>query len=425
MSNFSQVVEQKITPFVGKISSNKGITAITRGMMSIMPLTLGTCLIAIVGNLPIPAWTNWLASVGITPHLSAVIGGTTELYAIFIAFSVAYQYAKLEKADEITVGILSLASFFILMPQKIKVADDKFLDALTKNYLGSNGIFVAMIVAISVSLLYCYLNKKGIIIKLPDSIPEMVTKSLEPTFIAMIIFGIVFLVRVGFGSTSFGNIFEFITNVIGKPIMYFGATPFASIAVYVIFNLFWCFGIHPNTLGSVYMPVVMTAVMANIGAYQAGQPLPYLAFGVLAQYLMLGGTGCTLGLAIDMLLFSKSERFKSLGKLAIIPSIFNINEPLIFGAPIIFNPIFIPPMMLSVVVSGSIGVLFVKLGAYNSFNPVAQFPFTMPHPIGALLTSGIMALVGVCCAIIATAVVFYPFFKYADNQALKEEAQNN
>ena len=423
MSNFSQTFEQKITPIMGKISANKVITALTRGMMAVMPISLGTCLIAIIGNLPIPAWTNWLASLGITPHINAVIGGTTELFALFIAFTIAYNYGKLEKVDGMTVGVLSLASYLVLMPQKIKISDEKILDALSKNYLGSSGIFGAMIIAILVSILYCYLNRKGIVIKLPDSVPEMVTKSLEPTFIAMIIFAIVFLVRIGFASTSYGNIFDCINTVVGKPMMYFGASPYAVIGTYIITNLFWCFGIHPNTLGSVYLPVVMTAIMGNIGAYQAGQPLPYLEFGALGHYLLIGGTGCTLGLVIDMVLFAKSERFKSLGKLSIIPSFFNINEPIIFGAPIIFNPIFMVPMVLSSVVSGGVGLLFVKLGAYNTFNPVAQFPFTLPFPINALLSTGIMAFVGVCCGIVATAVLYYPFFKFADKQALKEEAQ--
>ncbi|MHC1681853.1 MAG: PTS sugar transporter subunit IIC [Clostridiaceae bacterium] len=421
MSNFSQTIEQKVMPVMGKISSNKAIMAITGGMMATMPLTLGTCLVAIAANFPVAAWTSWLASAGIAPHMAAVISGTTELMGLYVVFAIAFNYGKLKGHDGMTAGVLSLGAFLVLMPQKIKLADGSMLDAFTKNYLGSSGIFVAMILAIFIASIYCALDKRGLVIKLPDSVPEMVAKSLSPTFIAIIIFVVVLLIRVAFGATSYGNIFDFVNGTVGKPIMNFGASPSSIIFVFVICNIFWCFGIHPNTIFSVYMPVFLAVSTANIGAFQAGTVLPYLSFAAVAGYLMVGGTGCTLGLAIDMVLFSKSERFKALGKLAIVPSFFNINEPLIFGTPIIFNPVFFIPMFSSAIVNGGIGYLFYKIGAYATMNPTIALPWIMPAPISQLLGTGILACVGVCCAIAATAVLYFPFFKYADKQALKEE----
>lgn len=423
MSNFSNVIQQKLVPFMGKVSSNKVIMSLTAGMMAIMPLTLGTFLIAIASNFPIAAWTNWLAATGLSTHMSAVIGATTELTGLYIVFSVAYNYAKLKESDGMTAGILSLASFIILMPQKVKFPDGTAVDALAKTYLGSGGIFVSMIVAILVTSLYCYLDKKGLVLKLPDSVPEMVSKSLGPTFIAMIIFVVVFLVRVGLDYTSYKTIFDFISTLIGKPIMSFGTSPWSLIGVFTLTSIFWCFGIHPASIMSVYVPVVTAAAIGNITAYQSGAELPYLAFGAMFLFLAIGGTGSTLGLAIDMVLFSKSERFKALGKLAIVPGLFNISEPLVFGTPIIFNPIFFIPMALSNIVTGSICLLFVKLGAFKSFNPAVGLPWTMPAPIQALLQTGIMAALGVCCAILAVTVLYFPFFKLADKQALKEEQQ--
>lgn len=421
MANFSQTVEQKVMPLMGKISSNKVIMAITAGMMATMPLTLGTCLVAIAANFPIAAWTNWLASTGIAPHMAAVIGGTTELMGLYIVFAIGFNYGKLKGHDGMTSGILSLGAFIVLMPHKVELADGSMIDAFTKSYLGSSGIFVAMIVAILITSIYCALDKRGIVVKLPDSVPEMVAKSLSPTFIAIIIFVIVLLVRVAFGATSFGNIFDFVNGTVGKPIMSFGASPTSIIFVFVICNIFWCFGIHPNTIFSVYMPVFLATSTANIGAFQAGTALPYLAFAAVGGYLMVGGTGCTLGLAIDMILFSKSQRFKALGKLAIVPSLFNINEPLIFGTPIIFNPVFFIPMFSSAIVNGGIGYLFYKFGAYATLNPTIALPWIMPAPIAQLLGTGIWAALGVCCAIAVTAVLYFPFFKYADKQAVKEE----
>jgi PTS system cellobiose-specific IIC component len=421
MSNFQATIEQKVVPVMSKISSNHVIMSITAGMMATMPLTLGTSIVAIIANFPITAWTNWLATTGINVHTSAVIGGTTELLGLFLAFIIAYNYGKLKGSNPMTAGVLSLGSFLILMPQKYKLPDGKMINVLQKTYLGSSGIFVAMFTAILVAALYSYLDKKGFVIKLPESVPEMVSKSLGPTFIAMIMFMVILFVRIGFGYTSYGNIFDFINSTIAKPIMYIGTSTVALIVIYSLGNLFWCFGIHPSSLLSVLTPVFMTAITTNIADFQGGKSLTYLAFMIVYFFVMLGGTGSTLGLAIDMVLFSKSERYKSLGKLAIIPNIFNINEPLIFGTPIIFNPIFMLPMTLAPVILGSIGLFLVKLGVYNTFNPTIKMPWTMPAPITHLLNTGVLASLGVCFAIVISALLYYPFFKYADKQALKEE----
>ena len=421
MSNLMETVEQKVMPSMTKLSKNKVIKALTGGMMATMPLTLGTCLVAIAANFPVAAWTSFLAKTGIDAHMNAVINGTTQLMALYIVFAVAYNYAKIKGHDGITASMLSLGSFFILMPQQVMIGNTPIL-ALTKDYLGSTAIFGGMIIAILITEIYCYLDKKGLVIKMPDSVPEMVTKSLSPTFIAMIIFVIVLVVRIGFAATPYGNIFDFITKTVGMPIMKFGASPVSIIVVFTVINFLWFFGIHPNTILSIYMPVLITVNMTNISAFQSGQPLPYFVFAAIGSYIGLGGAGSTLGLAISMLT-AKSERYKAMGRLAIVPSIFNINEPLIFGTPVIFNPVFFIPMLLSTPLGCLVGALFIKLGAHANLNPIIQLPWTMPQPIGVAISTGIFAALGICCAIVAVTLLYFPFFRYADKQALKEEQE--
>ncbi|MGG0824741.1 PTS transporter subunit EIIC [Paenibacillus turicensis] len=419
--SWKDTIEQKVVPATAKISSNKVIMTLTASMMATMPLTLGTSIIAIIANFPIPAWTSWLAANGINAHADAVISGTTQILALFLAFIIGYNYAKLKGFNAMTSGVLSLGSFIILMPQTYALPDGKVIKVLQSSYLGSSGIFVAMLTGILIAVLYCFLEKKGFVIKFPDSVPDMISKALSPTFIAMIVFIVIFFVRIAFGMTSYGNIFDCINTLVAKPVMNFGSSPISLIIIYSIGNLFWCFGVHPSPILSPYVPVFITAMTGNIEAFQAGEPLPYLMFAVVSVYVMLGGTGCTLGLAFDMTFFSKSKRFKSLGKLTLIPNIFNINEPIIFGAPIIFNPIFMIPMTLSSVLTGSIGMLLVKLGAFNTLNPLIKMPWIMPAPITALIQTGVFAALGAIVAIIATAVLYYPFFRYADKMALREE----
>ena len=420
MSNLNKTVQEKLIPFMGKLNSNTILASIAAGMMATLPLSLGTCIIAILVGFPLAEWTNWLASTGLDVHMNAVVSGTTKIQGLYLAFSVAYNYAKKSGSDGMTGGILSLASFIVLMPQQIKLADGSAVDALTQSYLGTGGIFVSMLVAIFIGVLYCYLDNKGITIKLPESVPEMVTKSLAPTFIAIIIFAIVLIIRIGAAATSFGNVFDIINTFIGKPIMAFGASPWSGIAIFTIMNIFWFFGIHPTIVFGIYGPVLGTIAVSNITAFQSGQALPYLEFQAVWGSGLIGGTGCMLGLAICML-FAKSQRFKALGKLAFVPSIFGINEPLAFGVPIIFNPIFFIPMLFSSIVSCGIAFLFYKMGAYSTFNPMVSLPWTMPAHVGALITTGFMAFVSLCVSTVAVTALYFPFFKFADKQALKEE----
>ncbi len=421
MSKLNSILEEKVTPMLGKFSQNAGIVSITNGMLGTMPLTLGTALIAVAVNFPVPAWTNWLAATGLDVQAKAIITGSSELTGLFLAFLIAYNYSKLKGADAMTGGILALGTFLMLAPQKIKLPDGSFVDGFSKSYLGSNGIFVAMIIGLLIASLYSSLNKKGLVIKLPDSVPEMVTRSLSPTFIAMIIFAIVFVIRVLVSYTSFGNVFDMVNILIGKPVMNFGSSPWALVAVMTLVNLIWFFGIHPNSILGVYIPVLMSATMGNIAAFQAGEAMPYFLFAVISLVVNIGGAGNTLALAIDMVLFSKSKRYKTLSKLAIIPNLFNINEPMIFGTPIIFNPVYFVPMVTTPLANALVGLLFFKLGAFNSLNPVVQLPWTTPLPIVGLITAGIMAAVAICCAIAISALIYFPFFKYADNKAYKEE----
>ena len=154
MSKFNDFLQEKITPAANKFGNNIILSAITRGVMASLPLTLGTFLIAIVANFPVKAWTNWLAAIGLNTHLNAVVGATTDMLALYFAFTIAYNYAKLKGSDELVAGVLSLASFLILMPQQIKGADGNFIAALEKTYLGSSGIFVAMLTAVLIAALY-------------------------------------------------------------------------------------------------------------------------------------------------------------------------------------------------------------------------------------------------------------------------------
>ena len=273
MENMTNWMNEHLAPLAGRMGQSKVLQAISQGMVMTMPLTIGMAVVAIVINLPIPGLSDWMVASGVTATANEMINSTMSLLAIYVSFLIAYVYAKNDGMNGVTAGVLSMASFLMLVPSTIQIDEETTLNAYQQNYLGSDGLFVAIILAILVAAAFGWLTRKDIKLKLPDSVPPMVADSLSPAFTAMIIFAVVFFVKWGLNMTSFGNIFELIKQVISAPLMNFGATPTAMIAIMTIANIVWCFGVHPSSVTSVYVPVFITVTMANLHATEKADVL--------------------------------------------------------------------------------------------------------------------------------------------------------
>jgi PTS system, lactose/cellobiose family IIC component len=418
--SIANTVDEKIVPFAQKIGENKVIQALQGGFMSTMPLTLGVCMIAILVNLPIPAWSTWLVETGIDVQMKAVMKAAMEMSALFLSFMIGYFNAHHRKSSGITGGLISMGAFLALIPHTITVEAGIF-DGISFDYLGSSGIFGSMVVAIAISSLFVFLERKGIVVKLPSSVPPMVSQSLSPTFIAIIIFTVVLFVRIGFSFTTYGNLFDFINQTIGSIVLSLGSSIGAGVAFWFLVHLMWFFGIHPNTLISLYIPVLAAVGLANREAFNAGLALPYLSFSAIMAFAQVGGTGNTLGLAIMLPFIAKSERYKALGKLSLGPGIFNINEPLLFGLPMMLNPIFFIPMVTTPLVNCAIGFAAYKIGIFNTVNPTISLPWITPAPITSLIGTGIGAMITAIIVIVVDALIYFPFVAKADKLAYAEE----
>ena len=422
-SKIQNFLEKFVGPIAQKMSENKIIQALSNGMMAVLPVSLGVAFIAIIGNLPIESWQVLLGNLGLTPIIQDFLNITNGLYAIYIVCTIAYEMAKIENENPITSIILSLAFFLILAPQsQIEMVDGEYAAFLKTASIGSEGIFVAIIVSLSVTLLYSYLMKKNIKIKLPDSVPPMVTDSLSPTFVAIIIFIIAFVIKTIFTFTPYGNAMDFVNSVITNPITKVGVTPLSIVIIFTFANLLWFFGVHPSAIINIFYAVAAPPLVANVGAFLSGQPLPYMEILFMLSIIMIGGTGNTLGLAISML-FAKSERYKSMRKLTFVPSIFNINEPLVFGMPIVLNPIFFLPLISSTALGGLIMHLFYKIGFLDYYNPTIELPWVTPPVIVEWVVGGFKFAFVMLVVIAALTLLYFPFFKMADEKALKEERE--
>ncbi|OJE43590.1 PTS sugar transporter subunit IIC [Bacillus proteolyticus] len=418
-------LERIITPLTNYLGNSKVVNAITSGMMMTIPVTIGVTLFAILGNLPFEGWKEFLIQIGLYTHMQDMISATLSLLAVYMVVIIAYSYAKEEGMNGMTAAVIALGSFLCLMPMSIKVGEEQ-IPAILNQYLGSDGIFVAMFVGVFTSKLYCSLKRKNIGVKLPESVPPMVADAINPVFISIIIFTLIFFIRVIFGYTPYENIFNFVSQVIALPVKFIGSSVWSVIAIFTFMNICWFFGLHPAPIINVWYSATAPLFTAAITAFASGTPfseIPYLAFTLMHFAVAIGGTGNTLGLAIN-LLFAKSEQYKSLGKIGIVPNIFNINEPIVFGLPLVLNPIYFIPLVASSIVGGLIGIVFLKItGILSNFNPLIELPWVTPAPFAAYISGGWLLFIMTVLIIISQILLYYPFFKMGDKKAYEAEQQ--
>lgn len=412
-------LDRFITPISVKMSNNAVVQALSGGMMSVMPVTLGVSLMAVVINFTVGGWKDILMSSGLYTVGNEVLAVTLSLLALYLSFTIATRYGVSIGLNGTNSAVVTLGIMLVLMP--ITLDGETYKYFINTSYLGSNGIFMALVLGIAVPAILQALMKR-FTFKLPDTVPPMVSESLAPTFATIIMFTAAFLIKWGFTFTPWGNVFDMVNTFISAPIMNVGTSPFAVLIVYTLASLVWFFGVHPSVITNVYAPVMLAVMAANTEAALAGNPLPYLTVFVMRLQMALGGTGEGIGVALS-LLFTKSERYKAMRKIAVAPALFNISEPLMFGLPVVLNPVYLVPCLLATPVCGCVAWVLCQFGLGAGLNPSILMPWIMPAPVSAFFMGGIgLAIISLICCIVAT-LVFFPFVKAADNMALAEEAQ--
>lgn len=407
-------LEKHVGPIALKVSEYKIIRGLMTGMMATMPVTLGVAFLSIISGLPTPPLQEFLTSTGLEAVISDVLVVTMNMGALYMAASVSYNYGKVIGASGLTSMVATLGVLMTLIPLGTTETGVTYIPT---NYLGSSGLFVALVVSIIVPAALNFLMKH-LAIKMPDSVPQFVSDSLSPMFCAIILFTCAALLKWGMTLTSFNDVFDLVNAIIGAPVMMLGTSPWAVLIYFTLCNLLFFFGVHPSVLMSVYMPVMAAVGQANIAAYLAGEPLPYLQYTILMSIGSLDALGMVLAL-----LTAKSERYKTLSRIAVVPAVFNISEPILFGTPIAMNPYMFIPYILLKPIAWLIAFVGFSFGLGAAFNPTIAMPFVVPVAITTFLQGGVGLLVISVVATLAIALLFIPFVRMADAQALKEEAQ--
>ncbi|MEI0611799.1 PTS cellobiose transporter subunit IIC [Brachyspira pilosicoli] len=427
LDKLNYFLETKFIPIANKIGGNKYLQSVRDGLLMSMPFIMIGSIFLILTNLPIPGYSNVMENIfgeKWKMYFSIPSRGTFDILALFASISIAYNLAKRYEIDSLSTAITSFACFIISTPLSIFKDDVLVSDkALVFDFTSSKGLFVAIVVSILVTEICNFFIKRNWVIKMPDSVPAAAARSfnaLIPSGAAIII---IWAIRYILSVTPFDNLHNIINFVLGKPISLLGQSLIGILIGLIIQQLLWSVGLHGSSiLLAVLRPPFMMLLDQNRMAFEAGQPLPNIInLSFYELWIQFGGSGTTLGLVFSLLLFVKSKQLKNLGKLAIIPSLFNINEPVSFGIPIIMNPIMFIPWIVAPLVSATVTYFAMSFGLVAKATGVL-IPWTTPCFIsGTLATNSISGGILQIILIVITGAIYYPFIRAWDKQKLMEE----
>lgn len=421
MSNENNSFTIKVQKFAGKLNNNLYLKSISNGLMSVLPVMIVGALATLLANINLDFYLNFIEDTGIQKIFVAISSMTLDAVALYAVFFIAYKFAEnssIEGSGAAGAGLAGLMSFMVLTPLT-NIDEGSFIPL---QLIGAQGLFVAIIVGVVASKVYSFFILKGLTIKMPDGVPPTVSKTfanLTPSIVIVSLFGIINGV---FSATNYGNIHEFIYTMIQSPLQNLGGNYFSMVAVILIVHMLWFIGIHGML---VVMPVIMTVWLPlgveNLNAINAGlEPQNIIHLGFWGTFISVGGAGTSLGLSLLMTFTSKSKRFKTLGKLALPGTLFGINEPLIFGTPIILNPYMFVPFVIAPLLSGSVAYFLMSTGIVPLTNGVYT-PVGTPIIANSLMQGGVIFILVQALSVLISLVVYFPFFKKIDKDALVEE----
>lgn len=384
MENF-QIRLQRIA---GGIQNNKYVSAITNGLMTGMPVLIIGAIGTMLNGLPIDGYQNFLVETGLKEFTAIPTEITTNLLALYMAFNIAVKFAESYDIDGIPAGMLSFMSFLILTPYSFdQEALTYAITGLPSTWLGATGLFTAFLVALVTAKIYVVFQKNNWVIKMPDGVPPTVSKSFSGMIPGFVIAILWLVVRYVTSLTPMGDIHSMIYGLIAAPLTALGGNIWAMVVAIIVAHLLWLVGVHGMmVIFSVLTPILTVLTNENLAAYNAGEALPNVINSALIMQVIFVGSGATLGLAL-LMLRAKSEQFRVLGKLALIPNIVGINEPLIFGLPIVMNFTLAIPFILTPTLILILGYLGMVTGVLPLL-PGFAAPLGTPAVISGFLMGG-------------------------------------
>lgn len=443
MSKFIDTASEKLLVIAGKISNQKHMASIKNAFYTLMPVILTGAFCTLISNVVCSTTTegislaklpgmSWLGIF--TDLFTACNYATLNFFTIAAVFLIGMELAKQNgMGDSPDSGVVAVCSYVATLSTRVTTTVDDVevtvTNVISSDYTASRGLFLGIIIALVSVEIYSAITKSHVFdFKMPDSVPANVTKSfsaLLPFAFTVLICGAVnFATNKIFGLSLYQIVYTFLQGPLESVMQ---GLP-GLLILMLVAQLFWCIGIHGNQIiKAVRDPLLNAAILANTDLVAQGvtdmSQYNVINMSFWDTYMSLGGSGCTLGLIIAIFIFSKREDYKAIGKLSIGPAIFEINECMTFGLPIVLNPYLVIPFIITPLITGTIGYFATVSG----FAGVALYamPWTTPPIISAWLSTGgsIGAVITQLICIVVAVLIYIPFVLLANHERQAAEAE--
>ena len=413
---------EKGKPFFEKISRNKYLRAIRDGFIAGMPVILFSSIFILIAYVPNAwgfHWSKEIENFLMTPYsysmgiLAFFVGGTT---AKALTDSVNRDLPATNQINFLSTMLASMVGFLLMAAEPAK--EGGFLTA----FMGTKGLLTAFIAAFVTVNVYKVCVKNNVTIRMPDEVPpniSQVFKDLIPfTVSVVLLYGLELIVKGSLGVTVAESIGTLLAPLFSAADGYVGIT-----IIFGAFAFFWFIGIHgPSIVEPAIAAITYANAEVNLNLLQQGMHADkILTSGTQMFIVTMGGTGATLVVPFMFMWLCKSKRNRAIGRASVVPTFFGVNEPILFGAPLVLNPIFFIPFIFAPIANVWIFKFFIETLGMNSFT--ANLPWTTPGPLGIVLGTNFQFLSFALAAllIVVDIVIYYPFLKVYDEQILEEE----
>ena len=416
--NFTEKVSDAVIPIAEKMQASLFIGALSQTVQLIMPIIIigsFACLFAFVGIGP---WQAFLTKYPVVQFIFMRIQSLTlSLFALYVVIILPYMYAtKLKMEQALATVPVTLAAFLLLTPTELYAS-------IPAEWLGHKGLLSAFLISFIVVRITKFLIDKNIRIKMPAGVPKFVEDAFTVLIpAASVAISFVILGQM-FTNTPLGTFHQLIYSMVQTPIRTIGLSLVGQTVADTFAALLMFCGIHPGVIHNLVEPLRLAAAAEQLAAWQAGLPLPHIVVHGFTNLSLIGAGGSALSATLAVIIFSKSKRYKSIGRIALVPGIFGIGEPILFGLPIMLNPMFFIPFIFVAFFNQVFVYFLIYTGLVGRFTGVIVH-WTMPPIINVILSSStpVRAVIAQLVVIAINLAIWFPFIRAADKLVVKEEA---
>ncbi|MCK8451889.1 PTS cellobiose transporter subunit IIC [Bacillus safensis] len=415
-----------LVPIAGRLNNNRYLGVLRDAFMLAFPLTIFGSIMVVLMNLPfLDKIMSKNVLEGVQSALNIAPSATISIMSVFVVFGIGYYLSKSYDVEAVFGGVIALASFLLLTPFLLEQEGGATIaGVIPVDRLGAKGMFLGMITGFLSAEIYRYFVQKKFVINMPQGVPPAVSKSFAALIPATLTLTTFLLINIIITQGFKTNMHDLIYHAIQAPLVGLGSGIIPTLIAVFFIQILWFFGLHGQIIiNSVMDPIWNTLSIQNLESYTKTGEVPNI---ISKQFIEIytvgmGGTGMTLAVVFTILIFLKSKQLKQVAKLGLGPGLFNVNEPIIFGLPIVMNPLILIPWILAPMVITCITYFAMASGIVPPPTGV-NIPWTVPIFIsGMMATNSIAGGLLQLFNLMIVFVIWFPFLKFIDRMNVKNE----